>query len=301
MHEGALTLDDVLAHTLITQSFPEHADAALRRVGAVGTVNSLLRVGDELVARFPFHATTRIDLGREAAALAEFAAVCPFPAPRPYGIGEGNRAYPSAWSLQTWIPGDTASCDGHAASAELAADITALVRALRAADPGGRPFDGHGRGGDLRDHDEWVAECIAKGAHLLDAPRVAALWHRLRILPAAGPDVMSHRDLTPFNLLVTEDGLHTRLAGVLDSGGFGPADRALDLVAAWHLFDAPARALVRSGVGATDVEWLRGAAWALQQALGLVWYYQESNPAMSALGTSTVSRLLADDELRAVR
>jgi aminoglycoside phosphotransferase (APT) family kinase protein len=101
MHEGALALDDALAHTLIAQSFPQHADAALRRVGAVGTVNSLLRVGDDLVARFPFHAMTRIDLDSEAAALTEFAAVCPFPSPHPSGIGEGNPAYPSARSLQT--------------------------------------------------------------------------------------------------------------------------------------------------------------------------------------------------------
>jgi aminoglycoside phosphotransferase (APT) family kinase protein len=27
------------------------------------------------------------------------------------------------------------------------------------------------------------------------------------------------------------------LVGVLDGGGFGPADPALDLVAAWHLLD----------------------------------------------------------------
>lgn len=44
----------------------------------------------------------------------------------------------------------------------------------------------------------------------------------------------------------------------------------------------------------------RRAPWAFQQAMELGWYYAESNPAMSALGISTVSRLLGDDELRAL-
>lgn len=84
---------------------------------------------------------------------------------------------------------------------------------------------------------------------------------------------------------------------VLDGGGFGPADRALDLVCAWHLFDRDARARLREVVGATDAEWRRGAAWALQQAMGLVWYYPVSNPPMAELGRSAVARLLADGEI----
>ncbi|WFR84638.1 hypothetical protein [Arthrobacter sp. Y-9] len=44
------------------------------------------------------------------------------------------------------------------------------------------------------------------------------------------------------------------------------------------------------GVGAE--EWERGAGWAFQQAMGLVWYYRESNPDMSELGRSTLDRLL---------
>lgn len=39
---------------------------------------------------------------------------------------------------------------------------------------------------------------------------------------------MTHGDLMPGNLLVAEG----RLAGVLDCGGLGAADRALDLVGA---------------------------------------------------------------------
>jgi aminoglycoside phosphotransferase (APT) family kinase protein len=103
---------------------------------------------------------------------------------------------------------------------------------------------------------------------------------------------MSHRDLIPANLLV-RDG---RLAGVLDAGRFGPADPALDLVAAWHLFDRERRDHLRNALGAGEVEWKRGAAWAFQQAMGLVWYYAESRPGMSALGRNTLDRLLDDPD-----
>ena len=90
------------------------------------------------------------------------------------------------------------------------------------------------------------------------------------------------------NLLVRGE----RLVGVLDGGGFGPADPALDLVAGWHLLDRERRAVFRDAVGSDELEWQRGAAWAFEQAIGLVWYYRESNPTMSALGDSTIARLL---------
>lgn len=297
MHDAEFAVDDALALALIAESFPELAGRELRRIRTPGTVNSIIRVGDDLVARFPLLPASRSDLAAEAAAMAALAEACPFPAPRPYGVADARDSYPSAWSLQSWLPGRTAHFDMHAASTSLAQDLAVLITSLRVVDPGGRGFDGRGRGGALPDHDEWIAECVDRSAHLLDASAATRMWAALRQLPRSGSDVMSHRDLTPYNLLVDAQDGETRLTGVLDGGGFGPADSALDLVAAWHLFDTPTRQVLRAGVGAEDVEWRRGAAWAFQQAMGLVWYYEESNPPMSALGLSTLRRLLADDEL----
>lgn len=296
MHPGSLVLDDALAGRLVAERFPELSGLPLVRAHTAGTVNAVFRIGEHLAARFPLVATTEADLIAEADALAELAAATAVPAPRPYGVGGGAAGYASAWSVQTWVPGETAAHDRQASSARLAEDVAALVESLRRVDTRGRGFDGRGRGGELADHDEWMALCFERSAHLLDVARARALWAALRNLPPSGADVMSHRDLTPFNLLVDGD----RLAGVLDGGSFGPADPALDLVAAWHLFDAEGRRVIRERLWSGDVEWFRGAAWALQQAMGLVWYYEETNPAMSALGLSTMRRLLADAELTAV-
>jgi aminoglycoside phosphotransferase (APT) family kinase protein len=102
---------------------------------------------------------------------------------------------------------------------------------------------------------------------------------------------MTHGDLIPGNVLVADG----RLVGVIDVGGAGPADPALDLVGAWHLLEAGPRAVLRADLRCGDVEWARGAAWALEQAMGVVWYYVESNPAMHRMGRRTVQRLLRDE------
>ena len=58
-----------------------------------------------------------------------------------------------------------------------------------------------------------------------------------------------------------------------------------------------AAACCATTLGSDDLEWARGAAWAFAQAMGLGWYYRESNPVMSALGLSTVGRILEDAEI----
>jgi aminoglycoside phosphotransferase (APT) family kinase protein len=102
--------------------------------------------------------------------------------------------------------------------------------------------------------------------------------------------VMSHGDLIPGNVLVSGG----RLAGVIDVGGLGPADPALDLVAAWHLLEAGPRQVLRDDLGCDDLGWERGKAWAFEQAMGAVWYYVESNPTMSRMGRRTLERIQAD-------
>lgn len=295
MHDGQLVVTRELAGELIAREFPRLAGLPVSAVGGAGTVNAIFRVGSASAARFPLASVSADDLTAEAAALGEFADASPFSAPRPLGIGSGDERYSSAWSLQSWVPGDVADPFRTAHSDAFADDLGALLLALRAAPVGSRVFDGAGRGGEPADHDGWMAHCLAQSTELVDVDHVTALWESLRDVPATGAHVMSHRDLTPANLLVVD----RRLVGVLDGGSFGPADRSLDLVCAWHLLDLARRRRLRALVGSSDDEWRRGAAWALQQAMGLVWYYEQTNPVMAELGRSTVMRVLSDQDIRA--
>jgi aminoglycoside phosphotransferase (APT) family kinase protein len=292
VHVDQVTVTLEIVRRLVDDQFPQWRQLPLRAVPGAGTVNAIVRIGDQLAARFPLRGAdpdvARAELEAEAAAARELAGCSTVPSPVPVAIGEPGAGYPLPWSVQTWVPGRVATPHDPAGSTAFARDLAAFISALRAVDTRGRRFSGTGRGGDLRDHDAWMRTCLQESEGLLDVPRLRALWSELRELPSAGPDVMSHHDLIPGNVLV-RDG---RLAGVLDGGGFGPADPALDLVAAWHLLDDAPRAELRRLLGCGDVEWARGRAWAFQQAMGLVWYYVESNPVMAELGRSTLDRLL---------
>jgi aminoglycoside phosphotransferase (APT) family kinase protein len=294
MHDDQLHVDADIVRAMVAEQFPELRALPVAQLATAGTVNAIFRIGDELAARFPLQPDSveraREALEIEARAAGEFAGHSPFPAPRIMGLGRPGSRYPMPWTLQSWIEGEPATPGGLAASVPFAEDIGMLIVALRRADTLDRVFDGKGRGGDLKLHDDWMATCLTRSEGLLDVPRLRRTWAALRELPAGSADVMSHKDLIPANLLVREE----RLAGVLDAGGFGPADPALDLVAAWHLFDPDRRQFIRDRVESDEIEWQRGAAWAFVQAMGLVWYYRISNPSMAALGRSTLDRLLGD-------
>lgn len=294
MHEGELHIEEAVVGRLIADQFPQWRHERVRRTATAGTVNAIFRIGTDLTARFPLLATdlatTRSQLTREAEAMRELSGACPFPTPVPVALGSPGYGYPLPWSVQTWLPGTVATPEGSAPSDRFAHDLAALIQSLRTADTKGREFTGSGRGGDLKDSDEWMKLCFHKSEGLLPVDHLRELWAAFRSLPAAGSVVMSHGDLIPGNLLIDKD----RLVGVLDGEGFAPADPSRDLVAAWHMLDHKRRALLRKELASDDLQWWRGAAWAFQQAMGLVWYYEESNPGMSALGRTTLSRIAND-------
>lgn len=293
MHSDEVRVGPDIARHLIINQFPHWSDLPIRAVVTDGTDHAIYRIGDELAARFPLHPDsveeTRDRLAVEAAAARELADCSPVPVPEPVALGEPGSGYPLPWAVQTWVPGRVATEDDPSGSVVFARDLAGFIHALRAADTRGRRFCGNKRGGDLKDHDEWMQECFRESVGLLDVESLRQMWHQFRELPRTGADVMAHGDLTPGNVLVS----HERLAGVLDGGAFAPADPALDLVAAWHLLDHQPRLQLRTILGSDDLEWSRGMAWAFAQAMGLVWYYAQSSPAMSRLGRRTLDRLTA--------
>jgi len=294
MHDDQLTILPETVRELVEDQFPEWCALPVRALASQGTVNAIFRIGDELAARFPLQPAdldeTRRMLKREAEAAAELADRTRFRTPRPIALGEPGPGYPLPWSVQTWVPGEIATPENSADSVELAHDLAAFIRDVRAIDTRGRKFGGAGRGGELRAHDEWMTTCFAGSEGLLDVPRLRRMWADLRELPRESPDAMTHSDLIPGNVLVARG----RLAGVLDVGGLGAADPALELVCAWHLLDAGPRRRLREALECDDLEWQRGKAWAFEQAMGAAWYYKESNQAMSHMGMVTLRRLLED-------
>jgi aminoglycoside phosphotransferase (APT) family kinase protein len=294
MHEGQLQVTAGIVAELIAEQFPEWSRLPITRVQPGGTVHAIFRVGDHLAARLPLQpgdaGTARARLRSEAAAARRLAGATSVPVPVTVAIGEPGLRYPMPWSMQTWLTGLTASVDDPGGSEAFAAELAGFILDVRAIDTGGRTFDGTSRGGDLRFDEAWMAHCFEQSHGIVDVPRLRRIWERLRDLPRRAPDRMTHGDLIPGNVLIR----HGRLAGILDVGGLAPADPALDLVAGWHLLEPAPRRRLREELGCDDLEWERGKAWALQQAMGVVWYYRRSNPEMHTMGMRTLERILAD-------
>jgi aminoglycoside phosphotransferase (APT) family kinase protein len=294
MHAGQLTVSTQQVRALVAQQFPQWRDLAVSEVASTGTVNAIFRIGEQYSARFPLEpmapdAACRWLRG-EADAARELAGRTRFATPEPVGLGEPGEGYPLPWAIQTWLAGTVAADEDPSASVPFARDLAEFIGGVRSIDTRGRTFRGTGRGGDLPAHDRWMETCFQRSEGFLDVPSLRRLWADFRVLPRLAPDVMTHGDLMPGNVLVSGG----RLAGILDVGGLGPADPAVDLVGAWHLLDPVPRLTLRDMLGSDDIEWQRGMAWAFQQSMGLVWYYADSNPVMSRIGRRTLERILAD-------
>ncbi|WP_129668661.1 aminoglycoside phosphotransferase family protein [Phytoactinopolyspora endophytica] len=294
MHANELTVSVETVRELVDEQFPEWRGLSIKQVASRGTVNALFRLSDRLVARLPLVpgdvGQMRQRIESEARAARELLGRSRFPTPAPVGIGEPGDGYPLPWSVQTWLPGTVATDADPGESVDFGHDLAEFIQGVRAIDTHGRTHAGHGRGGDLRAHDAWVETCFQRSEQLLEVPRLRRLWSVLRELPRHAPDVMTHGDLNPGNVLVSDN----RLAGIIDVGSLGPADPALDLVGAWHLLEAGPRQVLRDDLECDDLEWARGKAWAFEQALGVVWYYVDSNPTMSLMGWRTLERLMAE-------
>ncbi len=202
MHAGQLAITVQTVRALVGEQFPAWRGQAITAVRAPGTVNAIFRIGEQLAGRFPLQPgpvqAVRDGLEREASAARELAGRTRFRTPEPVALGEPGRGYPLPWSVQTWLPGVSATDDDPGESTGFALDLAEFITGVRAIDTRGRLFSGSGRGGDLRAHDAWMETCFARSGALLDVPRLRRIWAVLRGLPRGpGPDVMNHGDLIP--------------------------------------------------------------------------------------------------------
>jgi aminoglycoside phosphotransferase (APT) family kinase protein len=292
MHPGQLDLTTDLVTRLVRAQFPEWSELPVSAVRSHGTVNALFRIGDKLVARFPIQPDdpieTRKSLEEEADAARRLRTVSPYPTPEPVEIGEPGEDYPLPWAVYTWLDGTIAYDADVAGSTAFAEDLATFVHAVRTLPTEGRVFTGSWRGGKLQTQDQDVADSLEQSRSMIDVDALAALWEDLRTTPRTEPDVWTHRDLMPGNLLAANG----RLVGVIDVGTLAVADPAMDLAPAWNLLDAGARAAFRTALGSGDDEWRRGMGWSFAQAIGCLWYYRETNPVMSRTAHHTLTALL---------
>ncbi len=302
LHDDELTIEPATVRALVDRTLPDARALPLRRLAASGSSNALFRLGDELLVRLPRQPGGSATIAKEARWLPLVGPHVPVAVPEVVAVGEPGFGYPEQWSVVRWLEGATPTgAASDVAGAPLAADLAAVVTGLQSVavppealvDPELRWY----RGTPLttQDEDTRLALDACRGIVGLDVDLAAAeaVWDEAMSLPGVAdtvPPRWHHADLVAENLLVRAD----RLSAVLDFGGLSIGDPTVDLKVAWELLAGEARDGFRRAVGADDVTWLRGRAWALSLALRTFPYYWATMPARCAGRVAIVRAVLAD-------
>jgi aminoglycoside phosphotransferase (APT) family kinase protein len=84
---------------------------------------------------------------------------------------------------------------------------------------------------------------------------------------------------------------------VIDFGCLAVGDPACDVMVAWKLFSAEARATFRAALAVDEATWARSRGWALSQVLLILSYYtMQANPTLVHEARRWLAALRADQE-----
>jgi aminoglycoside phosphotransferase (APT) family kinase protein len=287
MHEGERVVTPEIAARLVAAQFPEWASLALQSLAVAGSDNVMIRLGEDLVLRFPRVASAVAALEVETRWLGWVGGVSPLTVPEVVALGQPGAGYPWPWTVLRWIAGRdalAAPVDDLAAAEALAAFILAL---RGAAVPPGLPV----KQGDLQARDGFLRQMIVRITDEADAGEATRAWEAALGLPLwEGAPVVVHADLHPLNL-IARDGA---LAAVIDWGGVGAGDPALDLICGWTILEDRGRATFRQRLAVDDVTWARGWAHAFSKAVMAAPYYRQTNPPLHEIMRRTLRRCMSD-------
>ncbi len=284
-------VDQRLARALLLEQHPDLAELPIRLLGE-GWDNTMLRLGDDLMLRFPRREFARRLLRREQEWLPRIAGRLTLPVPSPVRIGRPGHDYPWEWSVLPWIEGKTADLD-HPSSSE-AASFGRFLRSLHQPAPQDAPSS-TSRGVPLADRVNMVDGCLdwLEGRTELITPEILAIWRDALAAPIDTPSVWLHGDLHPWNVLVQNG----TITGVIDWGDMTSGDPATDLAALWMLFEEPnARAAVIAAYGDISESTRRRArGWAIFFGVVMLSAGLVDNDAFVEIGRRTLDRLEKED------
>lgn len=280
-------IDEALVRALLAAQRTDLAALPVRVV-ANGWDNTVVRIGDEWMARLPRRAAAADLIVHEQRWLPVLAPLLPIAVPVPEFTGSPSEDYPWTWSVGRWLPGRSAAAAPPLDPAATADLLGAFVHALHRPAPPDAPANPY-RGVALAERAAAVEGRVAALADGIDATRTLATWHELlHTEPWDGPPLWLHGDLHPSNML-TLDG---RLSAVIDFGDLTAGDPATDMAVAWMLFDAPHRERFRLAAEIDERTWRRAAGWALN--LSLAYLTGDDSTSMPAIGRTTLAAVLEE-------
>jgi aminoglycoside phosphotransferase (APT) family kinase protein len=291
MHEDEIAVDASTVRALLTDQFPEWADASLRRIADSGTDNAIYRLGDTMGIRLPRIHWAEAQIDKEHQWLRRLAGGLPVPIPVPLATGRPGHGYPFPWLIYPWQDGvslDQVVLDSWNG---LAVDVAEFVLALERVPTAGGP-EPRRRGTPMAQYDPAVQWGLDRVKGLIDVDLAARIW-RSALDAGDWPHdpVWVHGDLLPGNLLVRDE----RLCGVIDWSGAGVGDPACDAMVAWSL-PPHARRTFRRAVGFDDATWTRGRGWVVEQTILYIPYYERTLPLQVEQAKQRLRAALEDEE-----
>lgn len=264
-------VDAAQVRRLIKEQFPHWSALPVEPVARGGWDNWTFHLGTELVVRIPSAAEYAQAVEKEHRWLPVLAPRVPLPIPVPLAKGRANADYPHSWTVQPWLPGETATREGIADPIRFAADLADFLIALRSIDPTEGPQPGiHNwfRGGTLRTFDDTTRSALETLRGRVDVSLAREVWENAVAARWDGVDRWFHGDVAEGNLLL-QDG---QLSAVIDFGTCGVGDPSCDLAVAWTLLDPAGRRVFRDRLAVDEASWSRGRGWALWKALATASY-----------------------------
>lgn len=291
MHADEIDTDAELVRRLIAEQHPRWSSLSVAAVLPRGTDNALYRLGSELVVRLPRREVNVPALRTELEWLPRLAPQLPLAIPEPAATGVAGAGFPFSWAVYRWIEGLPATAERLRDERDAAQALVRFISALRRIDASGGPPPG-GRGGPLAPRDAAVRRALEALSDEIDATAILVRWDEALRAPAwDGPGVWVHGDLDARNV-VAQDG---RIRAVIDFGSLAVGDPACDVMVAWKMLSAEARALFRCGLGVDEATWTRARGWALSQALIALGYYtRETNAALVEEARRWLDAILAE-------
>lgn len=232
----------------------------------MGHDNRTYHLGDELTVRLPSNSTYVAHIPCEILCLQKLQPYLDVRIPECVGVGQPCEAFPSQWTVNRYIPGDTVSRENmsEAEEIQLARDLRHALRQMQAAPRMGGPLAGKHcwyRGCHPSVYESEALAAMEQWKHELPAEALRSIWDAAMQTEYTAEPVWFHGDVAVGNMLMQ----HGRLTALIDFGTSGVGDPACDYVMAWTFFSAKARGVFLEGLDAGMI--LRAKAWAIWKAL----------------------------------
>lgn len=246
-----------LVQRLIKRQFPQLSSLPIREIGN-GWDNTVYRVGDEYVFRFPRRSVAVNLLRTEARILPKLADYITVPYAKPLFFGEDSADYPAPFLGYSYIPGKFPIGISDIARAQSAVTLAKFLKSLHVfpvevAQHEGVLFDQRNLT-DLAGRKERMLDFLSRYNHYItqeEIDEIADYLHGLTLERVEHQRVLIHGDLHFKNMLVDEAG---KLAGIIDWGDVNIGHPACDLSIAYSYLPPASRQAFYEVYGEVDEE-----------------------------------------------